>query len=176
MLWRCWLGGRKGIRPVKSWVVGCWRGYLSGARCRFCIQPSWCHCHSLSLAPVKSRLVLPFWYWLTWVVPEKGPLSGCVCVRACVCACVCMLSNRSMHVTQTDWAPTVLVLLQPVESWRWHVLPMNVSFNWVNLLPFFSIEFMCCEEACVGCASLLPWWMFTRKDTVWNHSNYYCYF
>jgi len=21
-------------------------------------------------------LVLPFWYWLTWVVPEKGPLNG----------------------------------------------------------------------------------------------------
>ena len=28
----------------------------------------------------KSRLVLPFWYWLTQVVPEKGPLNGCVCV------------------------------------------------------------------------------------------------
>jgi len=22
VLWRCWLGGRKGIRPVKNWVVG----------------------------------------------------------------------------------------------------------------------------------------------------------
>ena len=44
-----------------------------------CIRPSRCHCHSLSLASVKSRLVLPFWYWFTWVVPEKGPLNGCVC-------------------------------------------------------------------------------------------------
>jgi len=35
-----------------------------------CIWPSWCHCHSLSLASVKSRLVLPFWYQLTRVVPE----------------------------------------------------------------------------------------------------------
>ena len=34
VLWRCWLGGRKGIRPVKNWVVRCWHGYLSGARCR----------------------------------------------------------------------------------------------------------------------------------------------
>jgi len=25
-------------------------------------------------------LVLPFWYRLTQVVPEKGPLNGCVCV------------------------------------------------------------------------------------------------
>ena len=30
VLWRCSLGGRKGIRPVKNWVVRCWRGYLSG--------------------------------------------------------------------------------------------------------------------------------------------------
>jgi len=31
VLRRFWLGGRKGIRPVKNWVVGCWHGYLSGA-------------------------------------------------------------------------------------------------------------------------------------------------
>jgi len=37
-------------------------------------------CHSLSLASVKARLVLPFWYRLTWVVPDKRPLNGCVCV------------------------------------------------------------------------------------------------
>ena len=40
-------------------------------------MPSWCHCHSLSLASVKSRLVLPFWYRPSWVVLEKGPLNGC---------------------------------------------------------------------------------------------------
>jgi len=43
-----------------------------------CIWPSWCHCHSVSLASVKSRSFLPFWYRLTWVVPEKVPLNGCV--------------------------------------------------------------------------------------------------
>ena len=25
----------------------------------------------------KSRLVLPFWYWLTRVVADKGPLNEC---------------------------------------------------------------------------------------------------
>jgi len=79
VLWRCWLGGRKGIRPVKNRLVGCWRGYLSEARCRLA-WPSWCHCHSLSLASVKSRLVLSFWYGPTRVVWDKGPLNGCVCV------------------------------------------------------------------------------------------------
>ena len=44
-----------------------------------CIWPTRCHCLSLSLASLKSRLVLPFWYRLTWVVLEKGPLNGCVC-------------------------------------------------------------------------------------------------
>ena len=32
----------------------------------------------LSLASVKSWLVLPFWYHLTRAVPEKGPLNRCV--------------------------------------------------------------------------------------------------
>ena len=44
---------------------------------------------SLSLAPLKSRLVLPFWYRLTQVVLDKGPLNGCVCV------CV-LLSNSPL--------------------------------------------------------------------------------
>ena len=51
-----------------------------------CTWHSWCHCLSLSLASLKSRLIWPFWYRLTQVVPEKGPLN--VCVRACVRACV----------------------------------------------------------------------------------------
>ena len=45
-----------------------------------CMWSSWCRCHWLSLASVKSRLVLPFWYRLTRVVLDKGPLNGCVCV------------------------------------------------------------------------------------------------
>ena len=80
VLWRCWLGGRKGIRPVKklSGDVLAWLSIWSEVQT--CICSSWCHCHSLSLASVESRLVLFFWYRLTWVVPEKGPLNGCVCV------------------------------------------------------------------------------------------------
>jgi len=45
-----------------------------------CILPSSYHCYSPSLASGKSGLVLPFWYRLTRVVPEKGPLNGCVYV------------------------------------------------------------------------------------------------
>ena len=80
VLWHCWLGDRKGIRPVKQLSGGVLAWLSVWSEVQTCIRPSWCHCHSLSLALVKSRLVLPFWYRLTWVVPEKGPLNGCVCV------------------------------------------------------------------------------------------------
>ena len=79
VLWCCWLGGRKGIRPVKNWAVGCWRGYMSGARCRL-IQlmplPLTVSCFS------KIQIGLPFWYRPTRAVLDKGPLNGCVCVGA----------------------------------------------------------------------------------------------
>ena len=74
----CWLGGRKGIRPVKKQRGGVLVWLSVWSNVHTCIWPSLCHCHSLSLASVKSRLVLPFWCRLTWVVPEKGPLNGCV--------------------------------------------------------------------------------------------------
>ena len=79
---RCWLGGRKGIRPVKNLSGGVLAWSSVWSEVQTCIWPSWCHCHSLSLASVKSRLVLPYWYQLTWVVRDKEPLKG---ARVCVC-------------------------------------------------------------------------------------------
>ena len=84
------LVGRQEGYPVCKKLSGGVLAWLSDwSEVQTCIWPSGCHCHSLSLASVKSRLVLPFWYRLTRVVPDKGPLNGCVCVRACVRACVC---------------------------------------------------------------------------------------
>ena len=78
------LVGRQEGHPACKKLSGGVLAWLSGwSEVQTCIWPSWCHCHSLSLASVKSRLVLPFWYWPTRVVPEKGPLNRCVCVRQC---------------------------------------------------------------------------------------------
>jgi len=104
VLWHCWLGGRKGIRSVKNWVVRCWRGYLSGARCRLAYGPADATA-TQSLASVKSRLVLPFWYWLTRVVTDRGPLNGCVCVCACVCATVTVTSPNVGALVSLDMRP-----------------------------------------------------------------------
>jgi len=68
------VGRQEGHPACKNWVVGCWRVYLSGARCRLAYGPADAtatHC----LASVKSRLVLPVWYWFTRVVSGKGPLN-----------------------------------------------------------------------------------------------------
>ena len=77
-----WQEGHPACKKLSGVVLA----YLSGA---MCIWPSCCHWHSLSLASVKSRLVLLFWYRLTWVVPDRGPLNGCVCV------CHCQLGDRN---------------------------------------------------------------------------------
>ena len=74
------LVGRQEGHPACKKLSGGVLAWLSvWSEVQTCIQPSWCHCQSLFLAPVKSRLVLPFWYRLTQVVLEKWPLNGCSC-------------------------------------------------------------------------------------------------
>jgi len=58
-----------------------------------CIWPTWCHCHSLSLASVKSRLVIQ-------VVPEKELLNEYVCF-ACVHQKVCIMTAAICKLLMT---------------------------------------------------------------------------
>jgi len=46
----CWLGDRKGIRPVKKLSGGVLAWLSVWSEVQTCIRPSWCHYHSLSLA------------------------------------------------------------------------------------------------------------------------------
>ena len=59
VLWCCWFGGKKVIWPVKNWVMGAGMVICLG-EVPICIWPSWCHWHSLSLAPVN-----PDWFYLS---------------------------------------------------------------------------------------------------------------
>jgi len=70
VLWRCWFSGRKGSQPVKNWVVVCLERVADLHMAQLMPLPLTVSCF--------SKMVLPFWYRLTWVVPEKGPLNGCV--------------------------------------------------------------------------------------------------
>jgi len=87
VLWHCWLGGRKGIQPVKNWVVGCCVVMClgQGADLRMVqLRPL-----SLTIScSSKCRLVLPFWCRLTWVVPDEVQRGRKIV--ACVCVCYSM--------------------------------------------------------------------------------------
>ena len=120
------LVGRQEGHPAckKPWAVGWWHDYVE--RGAACIYPCrWCRCQSLSLASVKSRLVLPFWYRLTRVVQDNGPLNGCMCSEKvkrlvasvlpsiCLCSifwanwpltlsfCLCLAHDRSLRGTES---------------------------------------------------------------------------
>ena len=56
----------------------------------------------------------------------------------------------SVHSARTDWAPTDLVSLQPIKSWRRSARPMNASYNRVDLLQVSSVQLVCCEQAWTG--------------------------
>jgi len=64
-----WQEGHPACKNLSSGVL-VWLSVWSDVQT--CIWPSGFHRHSLSLVSVKSRLVLPFLYWLTQVVLEKS--------------------------------------------------------------------------------------------------------
>ena len=146
------VGRQEGNLAWKNWVVRCWRGYLSGARCRLCIWPSWCHCHSLSLASVKSsRLVLPFWYRLTRVVPDEGPLNGFVVCCCCYCVVVCVfLDVRASLRSQSIWRSTLRTF------WPWHWWTCRVSQRFRSAISRTILKSRCVRCACGTSATLTP--------------------
>ena len=127
VLWRCWLGGRKGIRPG-GWVL-VWLSVWSEVQT--CICPSWCHCHSLSLASVKSRLILPSWYQLNPGSPgQRAVKRMCVCVviikRTCVLT-VCLCINYGATVAW-EWE-VVGLTSQLVQVKLWTMQHMNTCIH-----------------------------------------------
>jgi len=60
VIWCCWLRGRKGIRPVKNWVVGMLAWLSVWVKVQICIWPSWCHGNALCFAPLS-----PDWFYLS---------------------------------------------------------------------------------------------------------------
>jgi len=82
VLWRCWLGGRKGIRPVKNWVVGCWHGV--------CLEQG-ADLHMAQLMPLPltvscfSKIQIGF--YLSGTGSPGSPRKRAV-KRVCVCVCV----------------------------------------------------------------------------------------
>ena len=79
------LVGRQEGHPACKKLSGGVLAWLSAwSEVQICIWPSWYHCHSLSLASVKSRLVFTF-----LVLAHLGSPGKRAVKRVCVCVCVC---------------------------------------------------------------------------------------
>ena len=76
----------------------------------------------------KSRLVLPFWYQLIWVVPDKGPLNGCECV------CVHTVQSACLSGTQVSRAKMTEPIQMPFGG-NTHVSPKHMYMMGSTLVP-----------------------------------------
>ena len=112
------LVGRQEGHPACKRLSGVVLAWLSVWRkVQTCIWPSWCHCHSLSVASVKSKLALSFWYQLIRIVPDKGLLNGCVFV---------LLYWPVIYASSFWWKPIFLLLI---------TLPLLDDKNFVSHYP-----------------------------------------
>ena len=115
-LWNCWLGGRKGIQPVKTewWGTGMLSTWNEVQMT--CKWSSWWHCHSINSCFIKIQNGLPFWCRLTRVVLEKRPLNRYSVVHPCNSQCI-IIPDMSVNMKPTcisfwwNFLSHVLILL-----------------------------------------------------------------
>jgi len=107
VLWRCWLGGKKGIWPVKKPRRGCGGG---GAVGPVGVAPTRTVGASASImllpCSIKIQRSCFFWYRPTRVVPDQRPLNGTT-----------LLTYYSLHYSVIDTLLTALLCpwLKPEE-------------------------------------------------------------
>jgi len=90
----CWLGGRKGIRPVNKPSGGVLVWLSVWSKVQSCIRPSRCHCRSLSLAAVPAH---------------PGSPGKRAVKRVCVCyyfasATVVVYSSHMTALSSASWS------------------------------------------------------------------------
>ena len=140
VLWRCWLGSRKGIRPVKNWVVGCWHGNI-------CLE--WgadLHTAQLMLLPLTVSCFSKIQIGFTFLVPAHlGSLgkmaikcvycwiwiNSLLCCATVDCLVTCWAVVRNIVMTTTT---TVLQVLYRSTCISWHFQLRTGGFCWCEVL------------------------------------------
>jgi len=112
VLWHCWLGGRKGIQPVKNWVVG--------AGVVVCLERG-TDLHMAQLMPLPltvscfSKIQVGFTFLVPahLGIPGKWPWNGCCC---CCCYtglfCIWEKSNNLLIFLKTMRSRVMPLLLR----------------------------------------------------------------
>ena len=93
------------------------------------------HLRSPSAPPIPHGMFYPrvgecfFWYWLAWVVPDKGPLIGC-CVRVLL---ITVFVNKLLLFKST---PKIHILWVIFICTR----PSNITANYFYRIPRSVME------------------------------------
>jgi len=175
VLWNCWLGIRKSIRPVTIvwWGVDVIICLEQGADCLHMVQLMWLH------ASFKSRLILPFWYPLTLDVLEKRLLNGCCSSnsnQAALHTWSAKMQPFATYVARSVWLSVCLFTYASVcctQQWvlfglRTHVGPKNHVIG-EGLDPKEMDNFTGCFPTGMHCNVMSMWslrWHFTNKSVT----------
>ena len=137
MLWRCWLGGRKGIRPLKK---------LSGGMLAWLSVWSEVQTHMVQLMPLPltvscfSEIQIGF----TFLVPAyPGSPGKRVVKRACVC--VSVLSQEIGWEERLRCDPFCV---------NWDVKPCSITFTFI----WFTSVISCCSRLTLCSLRCLTSW------------------
>ena len=174
VLWRCWLGDRKGIRPVKNWVVGCW--------VVICLEwGAYLRMAQLMPLPLTVSCFSKIQIGFTSLVPAhlgspgKGPLNGCVCVcvtgvvvrHPCIFNWWCLTAEHVFTIqglaNRDSWEEYLSVFLLEVDEedlvnslwfdcinqrWQTHLGPLTLTSSVVvtsNCNFFTVLKLFCCS-------------------------------
>ena len=128
------VGWQEGHPACKKTLRGGVLAWLSvWSEMQTCIWPSWCHCHSLSLASVKSRLVLPYSYYMEVKISicKEGILWGKHVPARCHTGCVLhVLFDTPVY----RWCSSCVVMTHLCTDgvlyvWLWHTCVQVVFFT-----------------------------------------------
>jgi len=130
------VGWQEGHLACKNWVVGCWRGCLSGARCR--------PVYMAQLMPMPlivscfSKIQIGF----TFLVPAHPGSPG---QRAIKCVCVCDIKCYQIGKPAPLRLP---VLLLPYYKICWYCFIIAVHFLYITF---------CVKDIPKGFSSTVQW-------------------
>ena len=148
VLWHCWLGGRKGIRPVKIWMVGCCAGVV------ICLERG-AHLHIAQLMPLPltvscfSKIQIGFTF-LALAHPgspgQRAVKQVCMCIHSICAACFVVL-----------WPHCAVDLLMN----RWQGFLMSVDHYFSSSTKTFLFQ------SAYGHRET-DWWLFRDAASVFS--------
>ena len=111
------VGRQEGHPACKHWVVGCWRGYLSGARCRLAYA-------QLMPLPLTVSCFSKIQIGFTFLVPADPCSPGQRAVKR-VCVFLLHVYIRFHYLDPTIWLPT-----------EWHHPCVWIPVEWDGVVGF----------------------------------------